>query len=283
MSWLILGGDSQLGSALYNRLILDSEVVAKTSRRKIPPSSGAMHLDLSCINQKQFAKSDIAILCIGVSSIIYCEQNPEESFFINVTQTFNLARLLIESGSHVVFLSSSTVFNGITPFPKETSEKTPTCEYGRQKAILEDRLLQAFPKHVSIIRITKVIGPTNWLLNGLLTLKNTSLKMSLYSDYKFSPISLDYAIDMIIKVAMQKQNNIFHLSLDEDISYYEFGVKACNHLNQKLVNLIPQSSLQNSDLIYRPKYNALDMNLTSLRTNGAVTAQTLSKLMYQLF
>lgn len=281
MKWLIVGGDGQIGGVLVKYLRANKESVIHTTRINLD-IPGSIFLDLANLNKTIPINPDIAILCIGVSNILFCEKNPEDSFFINVRQTLKLARSLIESGVHVIFLSSSAVFDGKSALPSETSSKTPTCEYGRQKSIAEDQLLLSFPSQVSIIRLTKVLSPSHWLVQRLRNSSNQAQNTAIFNDYFFSPTSLDYVVEQITTIAKLKIPNIFHLSSDTELSYYDFALTVNKHLGTNSLLITPQSCANDAILVYRPEHTALNMSLTKKITKTAVCPQSLSNLICQL-
>lgn len=280
MKWIVIGGDSLIGSGLIKLLKSNNQYVLHTTRKTIFDSD-RVQLDLAKPFQLKF-EADVAFICAGIPNILYCEENPEETFFINVKQTFGLISRLIESGIHVIFLSSSAVFNGKNPFPKETDSKSPTCEYGRQKSIVEDMLLKKFPDHISVIRLTKVLDNNNHLLRKLRGEAQFLGNISIFNDLMFSPISLTYAIRNIFHISSLKIPGVFHLSLDSEISYYEFFLKASSYLDLKSSLIMPSSSTHEDNLIYRPTHTALSMELTTKITRGLVLPEKLCDSIRQL-
>jgi len=284
MKWLIVGGTGLIGRSLFNQLYRSKEAVIKTSHDKVNLCSDTLHLNLVNFNQLQYKRIDfdIAVICAGISNIYQCEKNPIDTYFINVEQTYRLIESLINSGLHVIYLSSSAVFDGEKSLPKELSLKSPTCEYGKQKAILEDRLLKEFHKKISIIRLTKVLSQENWLIAELKKCRALGNEIKLFNDYYFSPISIDYTVSGIIEIGKNKYQDIFHLSHNQEFSYYSFG-EELNRASLSHMNIISPKSCKNiSNIIYNPKFVALDMTRTSTITKSKIIPEDFNQLINNL-
>ncbi len=86
-----------------------------------------------------------------------CQSDPARSRRINVDNTLDLMRRLADRGTHLVFLSSSQVFDGETPMPDEAAPTAPKNEYGAQKLAVEEVIeRQALP--AAVLRVTKVLA-----------------------------------------------------------------------------------------------------------------------------
>src|SRR5260370_637804 len=113
---LIVGGDSQIGKALVERLKQDDREVVATTRKWPPPAmdigkdfwlaaEGLIPFDLRW--QTYLPSARFAFFCTGINGFKACEADPEEARRINVTLLTAAARYVDRRGSHPVFLSSS--------------------------------------------------------------------------------------------------------------------------------------------------------------------------------
>ena len=141
---LVVGGDGTLGGALAAAASSHNMPFWRTTRRFHGVGPTCFQFDLAKpsaqwnLPPQQFAT---AVLAAGMTSIQACETQPELTRRINVLQPLLLAQRLWDQGAFVVCLSSSTVFDGKTPFAKPTDLTEPLSEYGRQKLALEHGLL----------------------------------------------------------------------------------------------------------------------------------------------
>ena len=126
---LVVGGDSLVGSELQVHCRKLGWTVEATSRRTA--TAGAVFLDLGDpdFTPLQRATYDVAFVCAAVTSMQVCQSDPARSRRINVDNTLDLMRRLADRGIHLVFLSSSQVFDGETPMPDEAAPTAPKNEY----------------------------------------------------------------------------------------------------------------------------------------------------------
>src|SRR5262245_47586809 len=111
---LIVGGDSLVGSALKMHCRKLGATVEATSRRaEARPAAGAIFLDLGDPDFAPLQRTgyDVAFVCAAVTSMQACQGDPARSRRINVDHTLDLMRRLADRGTHMVFLSSSQVFD----------------------------------------------------------------------------------------------------------------------------------------------------------------------------
>ena len=140
---LVVGGDSLVGSELQVHCRkLGLTVDASSRRAEARQGPGAIFLDLGDpdLTPLQGSRYDVAFVCAAVTSMQVCQSDPTLSRRINVDNTLDLMRRLADRGTHLVFLSSSQVFDGETPMPDEASPTSPKNEYGEQKLAVEEAI-----------------------------------------------------------------------------------------------------------------------------------------------
>lgn len=224
---LIVGGDSTIGSALDQRLLAEGYQVTCSTRRLGAHGDKSLYLDLqdrasfSSIKHFHF---DAAVLCGAIASIQKCEQNPEQTRKINVDGTLALADLLAKSGSHLVFLSTNMVFDGIKPNAQLSDPRNPLTEYGRQKAAVEVALLE-FNIKASIIRLGKVLPPNFPLFKEWLERMRSGNCIHPHANRTMAPISLAFATDILSWLVAQKNHGIFQATASHDITYADAAFK----------------------------------------------------------
>jgi dTDP-4-dehydrorhamnose reductase len=219
---LIIGGDSTIGSALKKRLRIEGFKVTATTRcHKRHHDSSVVYLDLShpaSFISIQGLYYDVVVFCASIASVKECEDDPEQTSLINVDATMKLLRILGDSGSHLVFLSTNMVFDGSKPCVPISDNPNPNTEYGRQKAMVESRLLSEYP-HSSVIRLTKVLHSRMPLFTDWLDRLRSGLCIYPYANRLMAPISLHLAIDTLLWLVTHKLCGIFQVSSNSDISY----------------------------------------------------------------
>lgn len=206
--WLIVGGDSELGSALKAR----APSIA-TSRR-----GNGLLLDLA--NDDWYIPKGItaAVICAAITKLQACEADPEGTSRINVTQTLRLADRLLDRGIPVLFISSNHVFDGTIPFIPPDSPHSPVSEYGRQKAKAE---LGFMERGCGILRFGKILSPNTPLIREWSEKIWSHQPIRAYSDLVMSPIYISEACEAIESV--MGKSGIYQLTGERDISYLEFA------------------------------------------------------------
>lgn len=237
-TFLVIGGDGLIGEALVRFLRSETSDVYATSRRRAVRDPHLFTLDLESVTDDLFSDGRIqkiaargrliTFITAAITKIADCEQHPERSQLVNVTRTVELGKLLLNAGSGVVFLSSNAIFSGRQPFPTEFSLPDPTTNYGRQKAEAEQALrsfhstLPAAPP-LMIVRLTKVVARTAPLIEGWIENLRAGSQISAFADRYFSPISIGFTVESLVKIAKNWSSGIYHVSGARDLTYYEFA------------------------------------------------------------
>jgi dTDP-4-dehydrorhamnose reductase len=201
----------------------------------------------------------------AVTGFRECEADPDATRRINVTNTLQFAEHCIRAGCFFVYLSSNAVFSGDAPFPDERQTVGPRSEYGRQKAAVEEGLQRAAVARgqpaAAIVRLTKVLPDANGLVPTWVEVLKRGQGIRALQDYIFSPISLEFVTQMLMKLAPSKQGGIFHLSGDRDLSYYEFAIMMAHALGVDSNAVVPEWST-NDSLPHHARFSALGMDRT---------------------
>ncbi|MBT5399998.1 sugar nucleotide-binding protein [bacterium] len=227
---LIIGGDSLIGSALFEYWREDKTIQCYSSTRNNHlVSDSRPYIDLKKPELFKIDKHyEVVILCASISSIVSCNLNKKQTRIINVDNTYSVSKKLSQLGAHIIFLSSNQVFDGTVPFKKNNDSKSPISEYGKQKVDTEE--LISGLKRFSILRLTKVMHPELSLLLKWKGILENGEKISAFKDMYFSPIDIKKVIGKIDFLTKKKLVGIYHCSGCEDISYYDFAIKYVEEL-----------------------------------------------------
>ena len=233
---LVVGGDSQIGSALSDYWRENNIPFHATTRHKKMVADHCPIIDLNNIDNFQnikFYKS--AVICAAITDIAECEKNPDRTREVNVVGTVELIKQFSKKGTHVVFLSSNQVFDGQHPMQSPNAARKPITEYGRQKAEVEVFIESL--SNACILRMTKVIHPGMELLIKWKKILSNGQPILAFTDLSVSPISINDVIQKVDSLVQKKANGIFQLSGDKDISYFEFAQEfaVSNGYSEKLV------------------------------------------------
>jgi dTDP-4-dehydrorhamnose reductase len=100
-----------------------------------------------------------AVICSAIADIDRCFERPAETAFFNVLQTQALISAVFARKIVPVFFSTDLVFRGDRGAYTENDERRPTTEYGRQKAAVENFMMDAGAPHL-IVRMSKLYSAT---------------------------------------------------------------------------------------------------------------------------
>ena len=98
---------------------------------------------------------DVVVHLAALSNTGYCEQNPDDSYRVNVEGACNIARASAMCGAKMIFFSSDQVYNGNleSGLLSEDIPVSPKNVYGRHKLEAEERVLAFCPGAV-VLRAT---------------------------------------------------------------------------------------------------------------------------------
>jgi dTDP-4-dehydrorhamnose reductase len=222
---LIAGIDSEIGAYLRTFLVQKDYVVTGSSRREtanqvLPEGVIFMDLSLDSIELPEIS-FDIAIICAGMNMGM-CKDYPEVSERINVKNTINLIDRLLETGTHVIFLSSNSVFDGNQAFYKYTDIPNPTSNYGIYKHRVEE-YLQTGKKNASILRLTKVLTPRASFIVMWEKYIAEGVRFDVYNNHFLSPVSMNDVASTVTSMIEKRKPGIYQLSGNKEISYFDFA------------------------------------------------------------
>ena len=231
MKAIIVGIDSRIGQALGEALVSGGHQVHGTSRRQDAVSKGHQHLDLADpgVERLSLPSADIAFFCAAITRYADCRASPLLARRVNVLTPALLARQLSGRGTRVVLLSTSAVYDGLSPNVPASRPPIPVTDYGRLKAEAEAEFL-ALGRAAAVVRLTKVLEPNHALFGGWISGLASGGTISAFSDLGLAPISIEETVVALMTVAATPENGIYQVSASRDISY----VDAARHVALRL-------------------------------------------------
>ena len=223
----------------------------------------------------------IVIHTVGFTSVEGCEENPDLARHINVFLSKNIAEACYKVGVQLIYISTDHLFQGITPFMKETDAVSPLNTYGLTKAEAEVRVVENNPNAL-IIR-TNFYGWGSSYRKSFSDMVIDDLrdnkKINLFCDVYYTPILISTLISAVHKLLEVKVNGIVNVVGNERLSKYEFGLKLaecfsldpnllqCGYLNNKLVKRPFDMSLSNKKLCeyLGNEVNSIEQDLCDLK------------------
>ncbi len=260
---LVLGGDSAIGKALAEGLSRDEhfELSATTRRRKEPARSFFDAHDAHTWNKLPDSPA-AAFFCFGNTSLKECESNPGETRAINVEATLDLAQKYATQGTHVIFFSTSLVFEGKHPLSGPETEIRPQGEYARQKAETEERLLK-LAGMVTVLRITKFLESLDSLMRQWMDELRAGEPVQPFHDRLICPFDRNLLCAASAGVIRKEVTGILHLSGEADISYHLLAAWVAEAIGARAELLDPISArdlaLEPEPRFAWPPWTSLDM------------------------
>ncbi len=219
-------------------------------------------------------KPQAVIHTAALSQPNYCQNNPQESYAINVTVPGNIAGLCADNLIPCVFTSTDLVFDGLNAPYKEADPVCPINIYGEQKVIAEQKMLEQYPQ-TAVCRMPLMFGAatptaTSFIQPFIQTLQQGK-ELNLFVDEFRTPVSGTTAAKGLL-LALEKVNGLIHLGGKERISRYEFGrllveafqlpvagLKACRQQDVKMAAPRPRDVSLDSSKAFALGYQPLPL------------------------
>jgi len=217
---LVVGGDSLVGSGIQLHCREAGIPVEISSRR---PGAKGLLFDL---RDPDFAplertRHEFAFICAAVTDMRACQDEPVLTRRVNVDNTIELMRRLADRGTHLVFLSSSQVFDGETANPAEDATTCPKNEYGAQKLAVE----QAIARHelpAAILRPTKILAshPVG-VFKAWFDALGKGHAIQAATNMPISPVTVEDVARAAVLLAAGRHRGIWHLGASDEMTYFE--------------------------------------------------------------
>lgn len=240
----------------------DVDVVGTCLTSTLPKHYPTTVLDVcdpsSVISIIEKVKPDFVVNCSGITDLELCEARPDIAKAVHIDGTENLVKACRIAGAKFVYISTDSVFDGISGGYSEDSIPNPVNEYSRtklegEKVVGSDDL---------VIR-TSIYG---WKVSGRLSLVESILEnlsrnkpFTGYNDYYFTPVYTRTLSEIILRMLDRGMKGTYNIASSERITKYAFAQKVAEifMLDRNLV--IKGSSNSVRSEIKRPR----DLSLVS--------------------
>lgn len=258
---LIIGAKSFIGSNL-TKAFEKIGVATVGTHYKAEPNLKMLDLlnpDLDKLDLP-FNEFSHAIIAAAAVKIELCEREKEISYRCNVDGPLKLAKQLIDKKITPIFFSSDYVFDGKAGNYTETSPLKPLNEYGRQKALLEQKIPEICNNNYVIFRLAKVFGSSknhSGLIDEMIVDLLNKKKIQAAYDQIFSPVSIDDVVNAIIFFCQNLHFGLYNLSGPQPLSRLDLAKLVAKHLNvdKNLIKAISLDSLK--EPFSRPKNTSM--------------------------
>ena len=228
---LIIGGSGFLGYYLHQSLRKLEEKVISTYNKSMIDEENFYELDIrKVVDVSKFLikyKPRILIYAVGITDVDLCERDKKLAKAINVEGIKNIIDHIKDTGSKIIYFSTSFVFDGTKKFYLETDKPNPISYYGESK-LQGEKIVQDSGLPYAIIRTDQPYGwKKNWHhTNSMLRIIEKLEKNITYNeiiDWYNTPTSIEDIVKMTRKLLEDNYEGIFHIVSDDFLSRVEFA------------------------------------------------------------
>ena len=227
MSFLLVGGDSEIAGATSAALHRAGLSALATTRRSDRLDDGRVFLDLAPPLGDWQAPPSVTAACIFAVAghIVDCAREPARTALVNVTRTIELVERLAGQGIYVLYLSTDKVFGGTRAQMPADAPLAPAGEYGRQKARTDAHLqaMIAVGAPVGILRLARILSPSMALFRQWRDALAAGQKVRPFHDMVMAPTLAADAAAAIVALLQAGEPGIWQLSGPRDVSYAEIA------------------------------------------------------------
>ncbi len=203
---IIFGSNGYIGSYLLDCYKLIDESTIGFNRHSSPT------FDLIDSTSWEFdLRAKYGIVCVGITKISKCESDPVGTEFVNVQQTYKLVEHLVKLEIIPIVFSSDYVFDGVEGNYTELSKTKAVNEYGKQKQLLEEKILRDFSDKCIILRLSKVYGDKGSFISEIIDLFMLNKSVKVATDQIFCPIHLKDVFKAIVHIQKERLTGLFNL------------------------------------------------------------------------
>ena len=219
-----------IGHELRQYLAAVGHDVIATTRHRDRINSTTVFLNMA-EDQNTFTlpRVDAAVICAAITRFSDCRNFPELARQVNVIAPVVISKKLISRGTRVLLLSTSAVFDCLSPHVKGSNRPAPRTAYGRLKAEAEKNVLD-LSDTATVLRLTKVIRPDSGVLTQWISNLRSGQTVQAFNDHRLCPIALDDALDAIGAIIEHGKSGVYQVSGADDISFEE----AARHLADRV-------------------------------------------------
>ena len=287
---LITGASGMLGGALCKELSKYYNIycTGKSSYKSFYYPYKKFNLSSNKYDELiNWSNPNIIILSGAITDGNYCNNNPSEANLINGTSVKKFLKST-KKNVKIIYISTDAVFSNKISMAKENDLTNPESIYGKSKELGEQYLINSNRKFIiirtTIVGLNKFKNPegfVDWIIKSSINKE----KIKLFQDVIFNPISVwDLTKEILFLIKKSDfTNKIFHISGDQLITKYKFGIKLLKELNLpsdkikkgKIINFEMRAKRSNDQSLdcslYKNLYNRklpkIDLTMINIKKN----------------
>lgn len=251
----LLGSSGLLGRRLENELALCGLSVVPSRINNVQSSK----IDFSAWDETQIfltkANPDIIINLVALTNVDECERNPRSAYSLNVLPVENIVRWMQvnNSGCHLIQISTDQVYDGMGPHGEHDIQINNIYAMTKYKAEQVAKKVNATIFRTNFFGKSQTPGRdsiTDWIYKSV----TSGIKISVFDDIRFSPISIKSLIKIIVNACYQRWDGTYNIGAKNGLSKAEFSYLFVRAFGGDL-RLLKVINSNSSDLLnaYRPK------------------------------
>ncbi len=273
--YLVVGGDSLVGTGLFRALEKRGYLAFQTTRRRDQLDARRVYLDFESEDVFNPPPAvDYAFIVAAATNYDRCEKDPLAQY-INEELIPRFVASLLEQGIFVTFISTNSVFGGERPWPHEEAPHEPGIAYARQKAEAEKTIRAAAvmlgaADRLNIVRLTKILDRSTSPLPNWFEAWSRLETIYPFSDLIFAPMSVSFVGDTLTTIGEKRIPGDLHLSGAENVSYVDLAHSIAERQGVDASLIAPTTSEEKGIHIpFKPRYSGLGMSRTTTLTGLA--------------
>ena len=258
MTWIIVGGNGQLGTALNKELSRSSIEKISLSREEIDITKAEQTERIASLNPS------VIVNCAAWTDVDGAESHPSECREINIDGALNLAKISKTLQIPFVQISTDYVFSGFRDTPWTTRDvMNPSSVYGASKAEAEGLIQKLYPEGSCIIRTAWLYSP--WRKNFAKTILKRAIQdlpSKVVNDQYGQPTSAIHLARKIIDLFMERTaQGIYHGTNSGVTTWFEFAKEIYRLAGKNPIHVTPVSSEEFPTVAQRPRYSVLSHDM----------------------
>jgi dTDP-4-dehydrorhamnose reductase len=210
------------------------------------------------------SKAEIVINSIALTDVNFCENNPQEAFFVNSEITKNIAIATAKQNAKMIQISTNYVFSGDKSGAYLESDRPSAINIYGESKLQAENFVEQICEDYAILRISWLLGDKNPhkvnFIDFILNQAKAHKKFAILDDQKGK---LTIADDLALRIEeffADEVRGIFHICNEGEHTRYDLVLETVKLLNLKDVEI----SIQNPhNLPDRSAKRPLQSSLTS--------------------
>lgn len=255
---LVLGSTGCIGKAVCEAL--DEKGIKYLTSSHKPENQDSFQIDLLKRSTWQHLPENLhsCLIAAGAGGLSDCKSSPETTSLLHTQAIADFAKFLNARQVFVISLSTNYVFDASRPGLTVDSPLHPLCEYGRQKAEMEKRVLLL--EKTTVVRLTKIFCDNQPLILSWCQALRKGRKIFAAKDARVSPVTGRFIGRALADMLEKPHPGKWQLSASDELSWFEIGKRLAIRCGMDPKKVVPASLCEiNPSLEFVPQHGSLEI------------------------